>query len=89
MTRKSVIHDFQWRAQAKFLPCKCKKVRFCWIPSHVVILKNDIVDAAARETTLNSNVDIRRIPHVVMKSPIKIFILGIWQQKWSSPLPSP
>ena len=37
--------------------------------------KNGTVDAPARDTTLDPSVDIRHIPYVDMKRPIKKLIL--------------
>ena len=66
------------------LHTKYTTVHFCWIPSHVGIRKNEIVDAAAKEATLNQNIDIKRIPHIDMKGPIKRVIMDKWQNRWSS-----
>ena len=63
------------------------KIHFCWIPSHVGIIRNEIVDAAAKESSCDPNLDIilNRIPHLDMKRPIKDYILKKWQGRWASP----
>ena len=67
------------------LHMKYKKVHFCWIPSHVGILQNEIVDEAAKEASLASKIDFKYIPHCDMKRPIKQYINTKWKEKWSSP----
>ena len=64
------------------------KIHFCWIPSHVGIQQNEIVDNAARDAASDQDLAItrNRIPHLDLKEPIRKYILDKWQRRWTSPL---
>ena len=67
------------------LHSKYKDVCFCWVPSHVGIRKNEIVDEAAKDAVKENHIAHSRIPHFDMKRPIRDYILKKWQERWNSP----
>ena len=64
------------------------KIHFCWIPSHVGIRRNEVVDAAAKDASYDPDLSVNpsKIPHLDMKKPIRDYILKKWQERWTSPL---
>ena len=64
------------------------KIHFCWVPSHVGIQQNEIVDSAAKAAASDPDLSItrRQIPHSDMKKPIREYVLSKWQERWTSPL---
>ena len=63
------------------------KIHFCWIPSHVGIQQNELVDIAAKSASRDPDLHITRnkVPHVDMKKPIHEYIINKWQERWMSP----
>ena len=74
------IQEWLYKLHTKF-----KTVHFCWVPSHVGIQKNEIVDKAAKDAASENHITYNRIPHLDMKRPIYESTLRKWQQEWSSP----
>ena len=67
------------------LHIKFKKIHFCWIPSHVGIHQNEVVDQEAKEAVKLPSININFIPTIDMKGPIKQYILCKWHRQWNSP----
>lgn len=55
-------------------------VHFCWIPAHVCIAGNEVVDKLAKEALKRSGVDML-IP--IGKSGAKALVLNNWQDSWN------
>ena len=68
------------------ISCRHKSVSFCWVPSHVGIRGNEAADREAKLATRHADIVIKKVPHSDLKRPIRSYVLGKWQERWSSPL---
>ena len=68
------------------ISCRHKKVYFCWVPSHVGIQGNELVDREAKDATQLDHFSCSKVPHYDMKRKIKNYVLDKWQKLWSSPV---
>ena len=73
--------EWLFRIEARF-----KSVCFCWVPAHVGIKGNELVDKEAKAACTNNSVDIPDIPHSDLYKTIKSYIWKKWQDRWASPL---
>ena len=64
---------------------KGKKIIFMWIPSHVGIVGNDIVDRAAKNALglKLPRVPFQMVPHTDFRKYISKYCSKLWQQEWS------
>ena len=68
------------------ISCKHKSVSFCWVPAHVGIKGNERADREAKKVCSQRTLDIYKVPYSDMKFPIRKYIHGKWQERWSSGL---
>lgn len=64
---------------------KFKTVCFCWVPAHVGILGNELVDREAKEAAFFPSINSKAIPHQDLKCTVRSYIVEKWQRRWSSP----
>ena len=58
-------------------------IEFCWVPGHTGIRGNERADAAAKEASLNLDLQMEnKIPHSDMKRPIREAVTRSWHRKW-------
>ena len=60
-----------------------KEILFCWLPSHVGIIGNEIADRKAKDS-LHLNMSTFEIPFNSFKPPINRYILSEWQKSWDT-----
>ena len=60
----------------------CKSVRFCWIPSHVGIVGNELADAAARRAACNPCLRRLPLPARDLYPAVSILVQTHWQRLW-------
>ena len=60
-----------------------KEILFCWLPSHVGIIGNDIADRTAKDS-LHLNMSTFEIPFNNFKPLINKYILSEWQKSWDT-----
>ena len=73
----NVLHSLHTLSRAH------KTIVFCWIPSHIGIHGNEKADMAAKEA-LSLDITNSLVPYTDLKPSIHSFILGKWQERWSS-----
>ena len=67
------------------LSSKLKSVSFCWVPDHVGIQGNEIVDTEAK-AAIGREILFHHVPFSDMKPVIREYIRNKWQNRWASPL---
>ena len=60
-----------------------KEILFCWLPSHVGIIGNEIADRKAKDS-LHLNMSTFEIPFNSFKPLINKYILSEWQKSWDT-----
>jgi hypothetical protein len=60
------------------------EVEIMWIPSHVELDGNELVDERARYAVLNSVVFDRPLPPVYFQGLARSVLLRKWQEKWNA-----
>ena len=60
-----------------------KEILFCWLPSHVSIIGNEIADRKAKDS-LHLNMSTFEIPFNSFKPLINKYILSEWQKSWDT-----
>ena len=60
-----------------------KEILFCWLPSHVGIIGNEIADRKAKDS-LQLNMSTFEIPFNNFKPLINKYILSEWQKSWDT-----
>ena len=60
-----------------------KEILFCWLPSHVGIIGNEIADRKAKDS-LHLNMSTFEIPFNNFKPLINKYILSEWQKSWDT-----
>ena len=60
-----------------------KEIVLCWIPSHIGIQGNEMVDKQAK-TSLSLEPTFFKIPYSIFKPSINKFILDQWQTSWNN-----
>ena len=60
-----------------------KEILFCWLPSHVGIIGNEIADRKAKDS-LHLNISTFEIPFNSFKPLINKYILSEWQKSWDT-----
>ena len=60
-----------------------KEILFCWLPSHVGIIGNEIADRKAKDS-LHLNMSTFEIPFNNFKPLINKYILSEWQNAWDT-----
>ena len=68
------------------ISCRHKIVSFCWVPAHVGIGGNEKADQEAKKVCKQRTLDVQKVPYFDMKLPIRKYIRGKWQERWSSAL---
>ena len=61
-----------------------KNVQFCWVPSHVGVLLNELVDKEAKAAIRERSVSNRALPFTDYYPIIEQKLKVKWQQNWSS-----
>jgi ribonuclease HI len=61
-----------------------KTVKFCWVPSHIGILGNEVVDLAARTALRSTLVANVCVPHSDFKHCISGHLIATWQAQWNN-----
>ena len=61
-----------------------KNVQFCWVPSHVGVPLNEIVDKEAKAAIRERSISNRALPFRDYYPIIEEKLKGKWQQNWSS-----
>ena len=59
-------------------------IKFCWIPSHVGILGNDVADSGAKAACNSDHANCIKIPFTDFLPKVKIYIKNLWKQRFSS-----
>ena len=86
---KAMNHTSSKNPQIQKLLEKChellayKEIALCWIPSHIGIQGNDMVDKQA-ETSLSLEPTSFKIPFSNFKPSINKYILEEWQTSWNN-----
>ena len=88
LSRFNTFHPLIQKAQEWLfsISSRYKSVRFCWVPAHVGIQGNEEADKEARIAASAEIINIKKVPHMDMKGPIRKYILRKWQERWESPL---
>ena len=60
-----------------------KEMLFCWLPSHVDIIGNEIADRKAKDS-LQLNMSIFEVPFNNFKHFINRYTLSEWQKSWDT-----
>lgn len=60
------------------------RVTLCWIPSHVGIVGNELVDKVAKDATQKMNISTQTIPVSDVTAHVKLKIYHKWKEKWAS-----
>ena len=60
------------------------ELSFCWVPSHVNIIGNEIADAAAKEASLEGPNPTEPLPVNDIYPSLKSYVLGKWQSVWNT-----
>ena len=68
------------------LSIRYKDVQFCWVPAHVGIQGNELVDQEACNVITENEVEFHHIPASDMKWCIRSHMRNKWQSRWSSPM---
>ena len=61
----------------------CKRVVFCWLPSHVGIKGNELADKSAK-SALSLPISDFKVPFTDFKSSISKYIQSRWQLQWDT-----
>ena len=86
---KAMNHTSSKNPQIQKLLEKChellvkKEIVLCWIPSHIGILGNEMVDQQAK-TSLSLEPTSFKIPFSNFKPSINKYILDEWQTSWNN-----
>ena len=61
-----------------------KTVEFCWVPSHIGIIGNELADQVAKDATLRADISNIQIPYTDFKSLTTNIMKISMQSKWDS-----
>ena len=59
-------------------------VTFCWVPSHVGVVGNELADVAAKTAARLCHISGTRVPLSDFRSFIKFYCRNLWQDHWSN-----
>ena len=60
------------------------RVTLCWIPSHVGIVGNELVDKVAKDATQKQSISTHTVPVSDVAAHVKLKIYHKWKEKWAS-----
>ena len=79
-SKNSLVNETIYKLQV--LLSSGKNIHFCWVPSHIGIPGNEIVDTAAK-AALNYQLPVHfKIPYTDLYPKVKTYIQKKWQQRW-------